>query len=144
MKTKHVKVKCTEPGCNAEYNDNAHLGIHKRTAHGIVGSSVNSKKKREQRAAAKAAAAAADQPAKRTYTKRSNALATLETSTNHQGQANGQANGLTPRRFHAEAALAVAYGRFQELCKGIAFEYDLPPRSFAARFAELIHAETLR
>lgn len=144
MKTKHVKVKCTEPGCNAEYNDNAHLGIHKRSAHGIVGTSTNSKKSREKRAAAKAAAAAADQTkVKRTYTKRSNALATLETSTNHvNGQ--GQGQGLTPRRFHAEAALAVAYGRYQELCKSIAFEYDLPPRSFTARFAELIHSETLR
>jgi hypothetical protein len=126
--TKPTKFKCTEPGCNEEYNDNAHLGIHKRAAHGILGKSHQAIKK-----------------PKRKYSKRSTTLATLphEEANGQIQRANGQAQTST-RRFHAEAALAVAYGRFQELCKGIAFEYDLPPRSFTARFVELIRAEALR
>lgn len=43
-----------------------------------------------------------------------------------------------------EATLAVALGRFQELCRSMAFELDLPPRSFAARVAGLVYAATIR
>jgi len=44
----------------------------------------------------------------------------------------------------APATLQVALGRFQEFCKNFAAEYDLPPRMFAARFAELIYAAQVR
>lgn len=139
---KPEKFKCTEPGCTKEYNDNAHLGIHRRAAHGIQGKSHNAVKKREERAAAKAAATAAQ--TKRTYKKRSNTLATIpEVSPQSNGYTNGNGQA-TSRRFHAEAALAVAFGRFKELCASVAFEYDLPPRSFTSKFIELIHSETLR
>jgi DNA-directed RNA polymerase subunit M/transcription elongation factor TFIIS len=44
----------------------------------------------------------------------------------------------------APATLQVALGRFQEFCRNFASEYDLPPRLFAARFAELIYAAQVR
>jgi uncharacterized C2H2 Zn-finger protein len=43
-----------------------------------------------------------------------------------------------------DAALAVALGRFQGLCTSFAAEYDLPPRMFAARLAELIYNSQVR
>jgi hypothetical protein len=141
MTTQPTKHKCTQPGCEAEYNDKAHLGIHLRAAHGIKGKSKNSIKRRQKLKGAEKATAASTP--KRRYTKRSTTLATIpqEVNGNHT---NGQVQAQTvPRRFHAEAALAVAYGRFQELCKGVAFEYDLPSRSFTARFIEFIHAAPL-
>jgi hypothetical protein len=137
-----MKFKCTQPGCSAEYNDAAHLGIHLRAKHGIAGQSANAIKNRELRHAAKAAQAEA-KPTKRKYTKRSNQLATIPETNGHINHSNGQAQAVS-RRFHSEAAIAVAYGRFQELCKNVAFEYDLPPRSFTAKFIELIQSETLR
>jgi hypothetical protein len=140
------KFKCKQPGCEAEYNDNAHLGIHLRAKHGIAGQSATAIHNRNLRHAAKAAATqTTNPPTKRPYTKRRE-LATIPQEANgHVHHAsNGQAQTLS-RRFHSEAALAVAYGRFTELCKSVAFEYDLPPRSFAARFLELINnSETLR
>jgi hypothetical protein len=108
--TKPEKFKCTEPGCEAEYNDKAHLGINLRAKHGIAGRSANAIKNRELRHAAKAAEA---QPTKRKYTKRSE-LATIPQETNGHVHptSNGQAQTLSRPRFHSEAALAVAYGRF--------------------------------
>jgi uncharacterized C2H2 Zn-finger protein len=43
-----------------------------------------------------------------------------------------------------EGTLALALGRFQELCRSIAFEHDLPPRLFTSRLAGLIYAATVR
>ena len=43
-----------------------------------------------------------------------------------------------------EATLALALGRFQGLCASMALEFDLPPRRFAARLAELIFATQIR
>jgi hypothetical protein len=136
MKGTPEKFKCTQPGCDKEYNDKPHLGIHLRAAHGIAGTSPTAIKGREQRHAAKAAA---DKPTKRKYTKRSQ-LATIPPEVNgHVHHAsNGQAQTF-PRRYHAEAALAVAFGRFQALCTSICFEYDLAPRSFTAQLVDLIN-----
>jgi uncharacterized C2H2 Zn-finger protein len=63
-----------------------------------------------------------------------------------------QANGLASHAQEGhpvtdgipEGTLALALGRFQELCRSIAFEHDLPPRMFAARLAGLIYAATVR
>jgi hypothetical protein len=147
MTTQPTKFKCTQPGCSAEYNDKPHLGIHLRAAHGIAGKSHTARTAREKRQKLKdAEKATTTQPTpKRRYTKRSTTLATIpqEANGNHTGNGQVQAQTLS-RRFHAEAALAVAFGQFKELCKGIAFEYDLPPRSFTARFVEFLHAEALR
>ena len=43
-----------------------------------------------------------------------------------------------------EATLALALGRFQGLCASMALEFDLPPRRFASRLAELIFAAQVR
>lgn len=43
-----------------------------------------------------------------------------------------------------EGALAVAFGRFQELCRSFAFEYDLPPKLFTSRLTQLISASAVR
>jgi hypothetical protein len=151
--TQPEKFKCTEPGCHAEYNDAAHLGIHRRAKHGILGKSANALKRRQLKTTAKSRRWQTDEtqptnpPIKRKYTKRSE-LATIPNEkanghVNHTG--NGQAQAIS-HRIRAEAALAIAFGRFKELCAGVAYEYDLAPRTFAARLVELIHSssETLR
>jgi uncharacterized C2H2 Zn-finger protein len=43
-----------------------------------------------------------------------------------------------------EATIAVAYGRFRELCRSIAYEHDLPERLFTRRVASLVYAASLR
>jgi len=139
------KFKCTEPGCTAEYDDSPHLGIHKRAAHGIKGKSYQANRARKLREEAKAAAAQTAEPKpKRTYTKRSNQLATIPTETTRQSNGHTQANGLASRAFYTETAIAVAVNRVQELCKSVAFEYDLPPKSFTAQLITLLYAQTLR
>ena len=56
---------------------------------------------------------------------------------------NGQAHeGFTDAI--PDALVAVASGRFIELCRSVAFEYDLPPRLFAARVAAFIYGSTVR
>jgi hypothetical protein len=145
-RTMKEKFKCTQPGCSAEYNDKAHLGIHLRAAHGIAGQSPNAIKHRELRHAAKAAKAEAKPEAKskRKYTKRSE-LATIPQEAN--GHIHHTSNGQTQTFSHknqTQAALTIGLGRFQELSKNLAYEYDLGAKSFAAQFAELIYATTLR
>lgn len=43
-----------------------------------------------------------------------------------------------------EGTLALALGRFQGLCQSISTEFDLPPRMFATRLAELIYHTQVR
>jgi Zn-finger protein len=43
-----------------------------------------------------------------------------------------------------EATLALALGRFQGLCTAMAVEFDLPPRLFASRLAELVFRSQVR
>ena len=43
-----------------------------------------------------------------------------------------------------EATLALALGRFQGFCTSMAAEFDLPPRLFASRLAELIYRSQVR
>ena len=56
----------------------------------------------------------------------------------HSEEAHFAANGIP------EATLALALGRFQGLCQGMAVEFDLPPRLFASRLAELIYRSQVR
>jgi hypothetical protein len=44
----------------------------------------------------------------------------------------------------AEVTLALALGRFQELCRSMAFEFDIPPKLFTQRLAELIYRAQVR
>jgi hypothetical protein len=51
-------------------------------------------------------------------------------------------NGYAPSI--PEGTLALALGRFQGLCQSMAVEFDLPPRLFAARLAELVYRSQVR
>jgi hypothetical protein len=96
-------------------------------------------------------------------TPRQNALATLTperndkhgnpqttnrgTLTTNQPEVEHHLNGSSQHQGQyeiPEATLAVAFGRFTELCRTIAVEYDLPPRLFAHRLSELIHSAQVR
>jgi hypothetical protein len=123
------------------------MGAHRRIKHGVLGTAqsvVNARKKAEQKAAAAALPPAtpineAAPPTKRKYTKRSE-LATLTASTknglsrngHHQDHGTGHPFGIT------ETAVAVAFGRFQELCASVSFEFDVPPRTVARQLGTLI------
>ena len=145
-----AKFQC--PDCAKVYRSNAGLGGHRRRAHGVIGTSSSAVKVRElnQAKAARAVAAEArkeksapavaralepQQPPRqrRKYTKRSQ-LATLpatESTVNHHTQ-----NGHSPSQF--ETAVAVAYGRFTQLCLEVASQFDVPPASFTRQLASFI------
>jgi hypothetical protein len=59
-------------------------------------------------------------------------------------------NHATPIEAHTASSdpfdipVAIAFGRFREICTSMAIEHDLPPRLFAARFAELVYRSTVR
>lgn len=44
----------------------------------------------------------------------------------------------------SQTALAIGHDRFQELCKAIAIERDLPPRTYARELIQLIYAASIR
>lgn len=146
------KFICTEPNCSKQYNDAAHLGIHRRAAHGIPGRSANAVKKRELKAAQASAklpdpAPVAEAQSKRKYKKRSLELAkqTLPPIASNGAGVNhsNQETYVAPDGI-SEVTLAIAYGRFQELCRSISFEFDVPPKLFAQRLAELIYRAQVR
>jgi hypothetical protein len=62
------------------------------------------------------------------------------TQTNGQAHQERQANpdGIP------DALIAVTSGRFIEICRSVAFEYDLPPRLFAAKVAAFIYGTQVR
>ena len=132
------QFKCPECGLTFTYANT--LGYHRKKKHGVAGTSPAAvyAQKRKREAAAAEAAALQEQPArtKRKYTKRSDTLATLTPSKNgHRAQAedhNGYSSGAL------ETAVAVAFGRFTELCKSVASEFDVPPRTFTAQLALFI------
>ena len=63
---------------------------------------------------------------------------TVAANIHHEEEAHFAANGIP------EATLALALGRFQGLCSSMATEFDLPPRNFATRLAELIYRSQVR
>lgn len=141
------EVKC--PDCDRVFNRNSELGNHRRGAHGIVGSSYNSVKTRNARIAAlklsetitpieeviipQPTAQAAMVVVKRTYTKR---------KTN--GQIRSTETSESNNNDISEITLAIALGRFQQLCQGLAFEYGIPAKLFTARLAALVYATQVR
>lgn len=138
--TKKAKFKC--PDCVKVYNDAAHLGIHRAAAHGIPGTSVNAVKRRRKAAAQQQTQLEAPRQ-KRRYTKRSELATTtpaIYISNGHHPKA--QRQGFTDDI--PDALIAVTSGRFIELCRSVAHEFDLPPRMFAARVAAFIYGTTVR
>lgn len=153
------------------------LGKHKRFAHGVLGTSINSIKSRGQRALARRQRAAqapddlrcpicATGPYKNAAGLRTHHFkmhkspeetkahyangkpkTTIRATRTDQLEIEHHPNGSTQAhqsRDIPEATLAVAFGRFTELCITIAVEYDLPPRLFAHRLSELIYAAQVR
>ena len=146
-KTATPQLKC--PECGLIFTHANTLGYHRKRIHGIAGTSpaaVSAQKRKAERLAAGTAtttpAAAPQQepqpPTKRKYTKRSQALATL--TPNQNGHRNGHhpqaQNGYSSGAL--ETAVAVAFARFTELCKSVASEFDVPPRTFTAELALFI------
>jgi uncharacterized C2H2 Zn-finger protein len=62
----------------------------------------------------------------------------VASSNGHEENWQGHTDGIP------EALIAVTSGRFQELCRSVAYEHDLPPRLFAARVAAFVYGTTLR
>lgn len=75
---------------------------------------------------------------------RSTALATVRKAATRPIASNGASHTDARGSLIPDQTLALALGRFQELCASIATQHDLPPRTFASRLAELIYATTLR
>lgn len=136
MPEKNGHHKC--PDCTRTFVSRTGLGSHRRAIHGIEGSSHTTLKEREKKAAREAQSAAAVEAAKvetaeprlkRKYTKRSPfAQATENAIVPTNGNLSPQVDGN--HRFEAAACLAA--GRITELLTSIAFEHDLPPRTFTA------------
>lgn len=135
------KIPC--PDCGKQYDPR---GMHKHTAW------------HQRKAAPPAAAPASTEtgPLKCDscdFTAKSQRGLSLHQTTMHKGRKNaaknGQGNHHQLARIEAaqtlhrsqipETTLAVAYGRFIELCNSMAYEFDLPPRLFAAELATLIN-----
>lgn len=162
------KYKCDQ--CRETFNLPQVLGSHRRRVHGIIGTTPGAIRRELQRK--KTTAPAADQgwnPLKcarcefiaqrvgglhhhmqaahgiTRQQRKENQLAKLPAQTitlngqapaHHEGQANP--DGIP------DALIAVASGRFIELCRSMAFEYDLPSRLFAARVAAFIYGTQVR
>jgi uncharacterized C2H2 Zn-finger protein len=114
MRALHVEFRC--PDCNKIFETSSGLGIHRRNTHGILGK----------------------------HSQRREIVQSLQTQA--IAHSNGQAHHHEETYFAAngipEATLALALGRFQGLCTSMAAEFDIPPRLFASRFAELIYRST--
>ena len=59
-------------------------------------------------------------------------------ATNHS---EGHSDGI---QTIPDSVVAITTGRFQELCRSIAYQYELPEKLFAARVAALVYATTVR
>lgn len=117
------------PKCEYMAKNKAGLSIHLSAQHGVVGKYHARHELRKQRKGIKANAP------------NSTALTTIQDSEDHRhANAIQQTNG-----YHIDpATIAVAFGRFQELCRALAVEFDVPPRMFARELSDVIHAATLR
>jgi uncharacterized C2H2 Zn-finger protein len=117
---KSSEHKC--PDCGKVFKAAAGLGVHRRNIHGIVSTSTSAVAKRKQRSEL------VSQPPQAIHASHTNG------SGKHASQeAHFDSDGI------AETTLALAFGRFQGLCQAFAAEFDLPPKRFASRLAELIY-----
>lgn len=122
------------PECEFHAHNPGGLALHRLKQHGVVSERRSTELRRlQQRFDAKKRGLPIE-PAQ-TVT----AVAVTSTSNGHHPQESHFVGNGIP-----QATLALALGRVQELCRSIATEHDLPPRSFAAELARLIHATTLR
>jgi len=170
LTTKPTPTKHQCPECDAQYDHPRRLAIHRRYKHGIKGSAPSTIAARKKKAGSttvhnrfkghfpcthEGCKFIAQWKGGLTHhlntthrnTKRSLQLAkqTLPpiasngAGVNHSNQeAHFAPDGIS------EVTLALALGRFQELCRSMAFEFDIPPKLFAQRLAELIYRAQVR
>jgi uncharacterized C2H2 Zn-finger protein len=107
------------------------LKLHLRKTHGIIPPvSRDTELKRLERQQRKQKGLTIEEP---------QAVTTVAvTSNGHQATWEGHTDGIP------EALIAVASGRFQELCRSMAYEHDVPPRLFASRVAAFVYGTTVR
>ena len=86
---------------------------------------------------------AAHKPAK--PARRSTQLVKIEASAASQnGHSHAPEETFAASRDPLEIPLAITLGRFTEICRGMAAEYHIPERLFAARLAELVYRTQVR
>jgi hypothetical protein len=173
LTTKKATHQCPECD-HAPYPTAKGLSTHRRFAHGISGTSHSAVSERRRRAKLKQTSHHDNYPSRikgkypcpncnfvaswegglknhitRVHAsakpaKRRNELANIpkgEVITNgHHPEAHRE--GFTDAI--PDALIAVASGRFIELCRSVAYEHDLPPRLFTARVAAFIYGTTVR
>ena len=167
--TTPTKHQC--PECPANYDDARGLATHRRYKHGIAGKSKTAMQYQEQKNAGSTRVHTRLKGSfpcthegctfvaqwkgglthhMRTHSKNKRSLQLAkqnrtEIASNGAGanHSNSQEANFAPDGI-PEATLAVALGRFQELCRSMAFEFDLPPRMFTQRVAALIYRSQIR
>ena len=72
------------------------------------------------------------------------AIATITTTNGSIRRIEEEAHPVASGYSIPDATLALALGRFQGFCQSFSAEFDLPPRNFAARIAELIYHSQVR
>jgi hypothetical protein len=142
-RAKHAKLAYQCPDCPASYGDPRGLGNHRSRVHGIPGPTSIYKAQSAARKAAKIAAREGltnQRKHRRELVKIEATPTTIAATNGHrpQEESHPAPDGIP------EATLALALGEFKGLCTRIAFEYDLPPRTFTARLAALIYASQVR
>jgi hypothetical protein len=163
--------KCDQPECSFTTNFPQVLGSHKLRKHGIGATSQSSLRRRRKKEEAlpskpgnhdphpcqhcrfvakwkggltkhmKAAhpeVVASPTPKKEKALVKRTAKTIILNGHAPQSEDHSNANGIP------DALIALATGRFQELCRSLAFEHDVPPRLFTARVAAFVYGSTVR
>jgi hypothetical protein len=128
-----------------KFDEPAHLGRHRRFSHGVLGREAQKFRKLEEEIKEKNANSAAIEVSKpvEIIEVKAPKLKRKSPKRREPEQLEHHSNGAL--HFDIDpTTVAVAFGRFTELCRSFAFEYDVPPRLLARRLAELIHAQALR
>jgi hypothetical protein len=165
--TTQVATKLQCPECPAQYNDARGLATHRRYKHGTIGTSaaavsMRNKQKAHGRRVHKrlkgsfpctvegCSFIAQWQGGLTTHMHahtRRDELA-IQSRTEIAGNGAGVQDSNQEAHFAAnsiaEIPLAIALGRFQELCRSLAFEHNIPERLFAQRLAELVYRAQVR
>jgi uncharacterized C2H2 Zn-finger protein len=122
-------VKC--PHCDFVANSKKGLLVHVGFKHepSQTPNAIERRRQREKR--------------NKTIEQPTQAIAIAETNGN-LGHRTEEAHPVASGYTIPDATLAVALGRFQGLCASFSAEFNLPPRSFATRLAELIYHSQIR
>jgi uncharacterized C2H2 Zn-finger protein len=115
------------PECGMKFNSPPGLGRHRQSVHGIRGKSKTALDNRKTQ-----------------QEKKRSQLAKLPKATRHVNGTPANQEAITPSSDPYDIPVAIAFGRFREICAGMAAEFGLSSSMFAARFAELVYRSTLR